>query len=116
MDTQAERTLSRATHRRQELIHTSCRSESSNISLVVLDKEDGSQQALPRHHSRPALGGIGVKFVIVGEGPSGNVATQATVGMGRKLFVHYLINGLIELPQRPGSVSPAPHQVDSGAI
>ena len=39
MDTQPERTLRWATHRRQELIHTSCRSESSNISLVVLDKE-----------------------------------------------------------------------------
>ena len=39
MDTQPERTLRWATHRRQELIHTSCRSESSNISLVVLDKD-----------------------------------------------------------------------------
>ena len=88
MDTQAERTLSRATHRRQELIHTSCRSESSNISLVVLDKEAGTGKTLPRHHSRPALGGIGVKFVIVGGGPSGNIANVATVGMGRKLFIH----------------------------
>ena len=92
MDTQAERTLSRATHRRQELIHTSCRSESSNISLVVLDKEDGSQQALPRHHSRPALGGIGVKFVIMGGGPSGNVATLATVEISRKLLICYLMS------------------------
>ena len=75
MDTQPERTLRRATHRRQELIHTSCRSESSNISLVVLDKEEGTGKTLPRHHSRPALGGIGVKFVIVGGGPTGNVAT-----------------------------------------
>ena len=88
MDTQAERTLSRATHRRQELIHTSCRSESSNISLVVLDKEDGSQQALPRHHSRPALGGIGVKFVRVGGDVSGNVGSQATAVMARDRLAH----------------------------
>ena len=88
MDTQAERTLSRATHRRHELIHTSCRSESSNISLVVLDKEDGSQQALPRHHSRPALGGIGVKFVRVAGGVSGNVGSQATAVMARDRLAH----------------------------
>ena len=88
MDTQAERTLSRATHRRQELIHTSCRSESSNISLVVLDKEDVSQQALPRHHSRPALGGIGVKFVRVAGDVSGNVGSQATAVMARDRLVH----------------------------
>ena len=88
MDTQAERTLSRATHRRQELIHTSCRSESSNISLVVLDKEDGSQQALPRHHSRPALGGIGVKFVRVAGDVLGNVGSQATVVMARDRLAH----------------------------
>ena len=88
MDTQAERTLSRATHRRQELIHTSCRSESSNISLVVLDKEDGSQQALPRHHSRPALGGIGVKFVRVASDVSGNVGSQATAVMARDRLAH----------------------------
>ncbi len=88
MDTQAERTLSRATHRRQELIHTSCRSESSNISLVVLDKEDGSQQALPRHHSRPALGGIGVKFVRVAGDVSGNVGYQATAVMARDRLAH----------------------------
>ena len=88
MDTQAERTLSRATHRRQELIHTSCRSESSNISLVVLDKEDGSQQALPRHHSRPALGGIGVKFVRVAGDVSGNVGSQATAVMARDWLAH----------------------------
>ena len=47
MDTQAERTLSRATHRHQELIHTSCRSESSNISLVVLDNLLVSPDAPP---------------------------------------------------------------------
>ena len=88
MDTQAERTLSRATHRRQELIHTSCRSESSNISLGVLDKEDGSQQALPRHHSRPALGGIGVKFVRVAGDVSGNVGSQATAVMARDRLAH----------------------------
>ena len=88
MDTQAERTLSRATHRRQELIHTSCGSESSNISLVVLDKEDGSQQALPRHHSRPALGGIGVKFVRVAGDVSGNVGSQATAVMARDRLAH----------------------------
>ena len=88
MDTQAERTLSRATHRRQELIHTSCRSESSNISLVVLDKEDGSQQALPRHHSQPALGGIGVKFVRVAGDASGNVGSQATAVMARDRLAH----------------------------
>ena len=88
MDTQAERTLSRATHRRQELIHTSCRSESSNISLVVLDKEDGSQQALPRHHSRPALGGTGVKFVRVAGDVSGNVGSQATAVMARDRLAH----------------------------
>ena len=88
MDTQAERTLSRATHRRQELIHTSCRSESSNISLVVLDKEDGSQQALPRHHSRPALGGIGVKFVRVAGDVSGIVGSQATAVMARDRLAH----------------------------
>ena len=88
MDTQAERTLSRATHRRQELIHTSCRSESSNISLVVLDKEDGSQQALPRHHSQPALGGIGVKFVRVAADVSGNVGSQATAVMARDRLAH----------------------------
>ena len=88
MDTQAERTLSRATHRRQELIHTSCRSESSNISLVVLDKEDGSQQALPRRHSRPALGGIGVKFVRVAGDVSGNVGSQATAVMARDRLAH----------------------------
>ena len=87
MDTQAERTLSRATHRRQELIHTSCRSESSNISLVVLDKEDGSQQALPRHHSRPALGGIGVKVRVAGD-VSGNVGSQATAVMARDRLAH----------------------------
>ena len=61
---------------------TSCRSESSNISLVVLDKEDGSQQALPRHHSRPALGGIGVKFVRVAGDVSGNVGSQALLSSG----------------------------------
>ena len=88
MDTQAERTLSRATHRRQELIHTSCRSESSNISLVVLDKEDGSQQALPRHHSQPALGGIGVKFVRVAGDVSGNDGSQATAVMARDRLAH----------------------------
>ena len=73
---------------RQELIHTSCRSESSNISLVVLDKEDGSQQALPRHHSRPALGGIGVKFVRVAGDVSGNVGSQATAVMARDRLAH----------------------------
>ena len=88
MDTQAERTLSRATHRRQELIHTSCRSESSNISLVVLDKEDGTGQTLPRHHSRPALGGIGVKFVRVAGDVSGNVGSQATAVMARDRLAH----------------------------
>ena len=88
MDTQAERTLSRATHRRQELIHTSCRSESSNISLVVLDNDDGFGHHLQCLHPRPALGGIGVKFVRVAGDVSGNVGSQATAVMARDRLAH----------------------------
>ena len=62
---------------RQELIHTSCRSESSNISLVVLDKEDGFRHRLLRHHPRPALGKNGSKFVLLAGGPRGNVEARA---------------------------------------
>ena len=53
MDTQPERTLRWATHRRQELIHTSCRSESSNISLVVLDKDPICGHCISIFHLHP---------------------------------------------------------------
>ena len=45
-DTQPERTQRWATMSKPELIHTSCRSESSNNSLVVLDKESEENRTL----------------------------------------------------------------------
>ena len=86
MDTQAERTLSRATHRRQELIHTSCRSESSNISLVVLDNEDGFGHHLQSRHPRPALGENGVEFVILGGEPGGKYAAWTRAYLSQHVF------------------------------
>ena len=65
--------------------------------------------------SRPALGGIGVKFVIMGGGPLENIATPATVGMGRKLFVLYLISNRVPSMTR-AEFLPSFCQVDSGAI
>ena len=53
MDAQPERTLMWATHCRQELIHTSCRSESSNISLVILDKDPIRPLGLSIFHTNP---------------------------------------------------------------
>ena len=89
MDTQAERTLSRATHRRQELIHTSCRSESSNISLVVLDNEDGFGHTLQWRHPRPALGENGVEFVILGGEPGGKYAAWTKAYLSQHVFLHF---------------------------
>ena len=86
MDTQAERTLSRATHRRHELIHTSCRSESSNISLVVLDNEDGFGHHLQSRHPRPALGENGVEFVILGGEPVGKVEAWTIAYLSHHVF------------------------------
>ena len=86
MDTQAERTLSRATHRRQELIHTSCRSESSNISLVVLDNDDGFGHHLQWQHPRPALGENGLEFVLLGGEPGGKVESWAKAYQSHHVF------------------------------
>ena len=86
MDTQAERTLSRATHRRQELIHTSCRSESSNISLVVLDNEDGFGHHLQCQHPRPALGENGLEFVLLGGEPGGKVESWTKAYLSHHVF------------------------------
>ena len=86
MDTQAERTLSRATHRRQELIHTSCRSESSNISLVVLDNDDGFGHHLQCQHPRPALGENGLEFVLLGGEPGGKVESWTKAYLSHHVF------------------------------
>ena len=66
MDTQPERTLRWATHRRQELIHTSCRSESSNISLVVLDKEQMGVHSLSTFSTPPEHSNKTMKWQING--------------------------------------------------
>ena len=50
--------------------------------------EAGTGKTLPRHHSRPALGGIGVKFVRVAGDVSGNVGSQATAVMARDRLAH----------------------------
>ena len=77
---------SRATHRRQELIHTSCRSESSNISLVVLDNEVGFGHHLQGHHPQPALGENGVKLVLLAGEPGGKVEAWAKACMARHVL------------------------------
>ena len=46
-----------------ELIHTSCRSESSNISLVVLDKDSESQNLGPWRLFSPRMRGLRILFI-----------------------------------------------------